>query len=72
MISFDATRRALEACREGKIAFVGECNPLLGELAAEVIRTVENGETAEKYHYVTERGFVASDITDALLADRKY
>lgn len=72
VISFDATRRALEACREGKIAFVGECNPLLGELAAEVIRAVEAGEKVEKYHHVTERGFVASDITDGLLAERKY
>lgn len=72
VISFDATYHALELCREGKIAFVGECNPLLGEMAASVIRAIEAGEAVQKYQYVEEKGFVRKDITDELLESRQY
>lgn len=72
VISFDATYHALELCREGKIAFVGECNPLLGEMAASVIQTIESGEAVQKYQYVEEKGFTKVDITDELLESRKY
>jgi len=72
VISFDATYHALELCREGKIAFVGECNPLLGEMAASVIETIEAGKTVQKYQYVEEKGFTVADITDKLLESRQY
>ena len=72
VISFDATYHALELCRDGKIAFVGECNPLLGEMAASVIQTIESGGSAQKYQYVQEQGFTKTDITDELLQSRQY
>lgn len=72
VISFDATYHALELCREGKIAFVGECNPLLGEMAASVIEAIESGLAVQKYQYVEERGFSKADITDELMQSRQY
>ena len=72
VICFDATRNCLKLCMEGKIALAVECNPLLGPLAEEIIRTMENGTIPQKHHYVEEQIFTREILTEALIAQRKY
>lgn len=72
VISFDATREALEYCRQGKISLTVECDPLLGPLVEEVIRDMEAGKAPEKERHVKVRAFRQEDITDALLEGRQY
>lgn len=72
VICFDATRRGLELCMEGKIALAVECNPLLGNLAEEIIQTLEEGRIPEKNHYVEEQCFAAEDLTEEFIASREY
>lgn len=72
VICFDATRHALELCMEGKIAVVVECNPLLGAVAEEIIRTLEEGGVPEKNHYVQELHFTRETLTEELIEQRQY
>ncbi len=72
VISFDATRNALELCLEGKIGLVVECNPLLGPMVEEIICALEAGEVPPKASHVTERVFTRKDLTEDLIAQREY
>ena len=72
IISFDATRRCLQLCLEGKIALAVECNPLLGPPAEEIIRMLENGEIPEKQLYIPERCFTKDDLSEEFIASREY
>ena len=72
IITFDATRKALELCRKGKIALAVECNPLLGPLVEEIIHTIESGNTPAKQHFVDEQCFTADTLTDEFIAQRSY
>lgn len=72
IITFDATRGALAECLAGRISLAVECNPLLGPLVEEAIRTMEAGRTPEKHRYVEEQVFTAENLTEELLESRKY
>ena len=72
LISFDAVRRALSYCREGKLDLCAECNPLHGPRVRAIIEQLERGETPEKQSYVPEQLFTAARITDELLGSRVY
>lgn len=72
IITFDATRGALTECLRGNISLAVECNPLLGPLVEEVVRTMEASGTPEKHCYVEEQIFTAGDLTEALIESREY
>lgn len=72
VVTFDATRNALTDCMNGKIALAVECNPLLGPLVEETIRTMEAGGTPEKHRYVEERTFTSEQLTAELIESREY
>ena len=72
VICFDATANALRLCGAGEISLVVECNPLLGPLAEEIVRTMEEGEVPPKHKYIDERMFVQANITEELIAGREY
>lgn len=72
VISFDATRNGLRCCMEGKIALAVECNPLLGQLAAQVIQDMEHGEPPDKHYYVEEQAFTGSMLTEEFIQERGY
>ncbi len=72
VICFDATRNALELCMQGKIALAVECNPLLGPLVEQTIRTLQAGGVPAKRHYVQEQQFTAQTLTKELIAGREY
>ena len=72
MISFDATRQGLACCMEGRISLEVECNPLMGPLVEEVIRTLKEGGTPDKHYYTRERLFTPEDLTREFIDQRAY
>lgn len=72
VISFDATKLALEYCLEGKIGLDVECNPLQGPYVDEVIKQLERGEPIEREKYIEETQFDCFTITSEMIAVRKY
>lgn len=72
VICFDATRNALRLCMAGKISLVMECNPLLGPMAEEIVRTLEAGQTPKKQQYIEEQQFTPETLTEKIIANREY
>lgn len=72
VISFDATKLALQYCLEGKIALDVECNPLQGPYIDAVIRQLERGEPIEQQKYIEETQFDCFTITQEMIDNRKY
>ncbi len=72
IISFDAVRRALTACMEGKIDLCVECNPLHGPRVVELIRQYLNGQEIPKQIFVEEQLFTPQDLTEDFIAGREY
>ena len=72
VISFDATKLALEYCLEGKIALDVECNPLQGPYVDEIIKKLQRGEPIERERYIEETQFDSFTITPEMIKIRKY
>jgi len=72
VISFDATRLALQYCLEGKIALDIECNPLQGPYVDDVIKRLERGEAIERQVVVEETQFDYLTTTQEMIDSRKY
>lgn len=72
VISFDATRLALQYCMDGKIALDVECNPLQGPYVDDIIRRLERGEPVEQKKLVEETQFDCFTITQGMIEKRKY
>ncbi|GLI26722.1 LacI family transcriptional regulator [Agromyces rhizosphaerae] len=71
IISIDAVKDGLQALIDGKINYVVECNPLLGELAADLVTQALAGDTAEKAIYVDDETFTAEEAA-AVIDQRAY
>jgi galactofuranose transport system substrate-binding protein len=71
IISVDAVHDGMQALADGKINYIVECNPLLGEKAAELVKAVVNGDSVEKRTIVTDEAF-DQEAAVAALPDRKY
>ena len=70
IVSIDAVKDGMQALVDGKINFIVECNPLLGELAAGLVTSVLNGEDVEKAYYVEDGSFTqeqAAEVIDSRL-----
>lgn len=72
VISFDATRKGLEYCFEGRIALNVECNPLQGPYVDAVIKKLWLGETVERKQFVEETVFDYYTITKGMIEKRGY
>ncbi len=71
VISFDATRDALELIQEGRINVDVECNPVQGAYVGEIIQKLEKGEAVQK-HYVVEEKVFTRENAEEFLEHRKY
>ena len=71
IVSIDAVKDGMTALSEGKINYIVECNPLLGDLAAGLVKDVLAGKTVEKATFVEDGEFNQDQATEAL-PDRKY
>ncbi|WP_062287796.1 ABC transporter substrate-binding protein [Demequina phytophila] len=71
IISIDAVHDGMQALVDGKINYIVECNPLLGELVAAAVTGVVNGDEVEPVQYVEDLAFDQA-AAEAALPDRKY
>lgn len=71
MISFDATKNALELVEQGVLTADIECNPNQGEYAEAVIEKLKNGQPVAKLYFVPEEVFTKENVTK-VLAERTY
>jgi galactofuranose transport system substrate-binding protein len=71
IVSIDAVNDGMLALIDGKINFIVECNPLLGELAAGLVKDVLDGKTVEKEVYVEDQSFDAEQAA-AVIDERLY
>jgi len=71
IVSIDAVRDGMQALADGKINYIVECNPLLGDLAAGLVKDVLDGKTVERAIYVEDQEF-DQEAAVAALPDRKY
>ncbi len=71
VISFDATKTALEMVQNGIINVDIECNPEQGPYVEQVIKSLERGEKIDKTNYISERIFTKDNVS-AYLNDRTY
>jgi ABC-type sugar transport system substrate-binding protein len=70
IVTIDAVRDGMQALVDGKINFIVECNPLLGELAAGLVKDVLDGKEVEKTYYVNDQSFTqeqAAEVIDSRL-----
>ncbi len=70
IVSIDAVHDGMQALVDGKINFIVECNPLLGELAAGLVTDVLDGKDVEKAYYVEDQSFTqeqAAEVIDSRL-----
>ena len=70
IITIDAVKDGMQALVDGKINFIVECNPLLGDLAADLVKRVLAGEEVEKAYYVVDQSFTpeqAAEVIDSRL-----
>ena len=72
VISFDATKKGLEYCLDGRIALNVECNPLQGPYVDEMIKRLENEEPIERETYIHEAWFDSFTITQEMIDVRGY
>ena len=70
IVSIDAVKDGMQALVDGKINFIVECNPLLGELAAGLVNDVLAKKDVEKAYYVEDQSFTqeqAAEVIDSRL-----
>ncbi len=72
IISFDATRGALEKCMQGKINLVVECNPVQGDAINKIIKSIEAGEDIPKRTYIEETYFTPDTLSEDFIESRPY
>ena len=72
IITFDATKEALQYCHDGKIDLCVECNPMFGPRVKELIENYRNGIPIPKHVYVDESAYTTKDITQEFVDSREY
>ncbi|RUR03132.1 ABC transporter substrate-binding protein [Labedella endophytica] len=71
IVTVDAVKDGMQALADGKINFIVECSPLLGEQLVEIVTQINDGETPEKRIVTEETTFTQEQAVEAL-PDRQY
>lgn len=66
IVTIDAVKDGMTALAGGEFNFIVECNPLLGEKAAELVKAVVAGETVEKRTVVADETFTQEQAAEVL------
>jgi ABC-type sugar transport system substrate-binding protein len=66
IVSIDAVKDGMLALIDGKINFIVECNPLLGDLAAGLVKDVLAGKDVEKEIYVEDDSFTPEQAAEVI------
>lgn len=72
IVSFDATKEALEKCKEGKINIEIECNPNQGPLLLETIEALKANKNVPTNKYVTESYYLPVTLSDNIINSKTY
>ena len=72
IITFDATKKALQYCLDGQIDLCVECNPMHGPLVDDLITKYRAGEEIPKTVYIGEALFTQADLTQEFVDGRTY
>ena len=64
IITIDAVHDGMAALIDGKINYIVQCNPLLGELAAGLVKDVLAGKDVEKKYYVEDLAFTPEQAAE--------
>lgn len=72
IITFDASREALQYCLDGKIDLCVECNPMSGPMVEDLIKDYRAGEDIPRQVYVEEAIFTKDDLTQEMVDIRPY
>ena len=70
--TIDGTKPALEALAAGRLSFVAEYNPLFGQTALDVVKTVLDGGTVDSYIIVPSGTFDSPEAAEEALPTREY
>lgn len=71
IVTIDAVKDGMQALADGKINYIVECNPMLGEDLAEIAKKVVAGEPVEKRIVVEDAAFTQEQAAEAL-PNRQY
>ncbi|HOW01984.1 MAG TPA: ABC transporter substrate-binding protein [Rhodoglobus sp.] len=71
IVTIDAVHDGMQALADGEFNYIVECNPILGEQVAEIVKKVLAGETVEKSYIVPDGAFTQEDAIK-LLPTRPY
>jgi simple sugar transport system substrate-binding protein len=71
IVSIDGVHDGMQALVDGKINYIVECNPLLGESAADLVKKVLDGTSVEKENFATDQAFTQEEAA-AVIDSRKY
>jgi len=66
IVTIDAVKDGMTALANGEFNFIVECNPLLGEKAADLVKAVVAGETVEKKTIVPDESFTQEQAKEVL------
>ncbi|WP_291378372.1 ABC transporter substrate-binding protein [Demequina sp.] len=66
IVTIDAVKDGMQALVDGKINYIVECNPLLGELAAGLVKDVLAGEDVDKSYYVEDQKFTQEEAAEVI------
>jgi len=72
IVSFDATKDALQKCKEGKINIEVECNPNQGPLLLETIEALKANQKVPTNKYVSESYFLPETLSENIINSRTY
>ncbi|KQP70073.1 MULTISPECIES: ABC transporter substrate-binding protein [unclassified Microbacterium] len=71
IVTVDAVHDGMQALADGKINFIVECSPLLGNQLVDIIKTLNDGGTVEPRIITEETTFTQEQAIEAL-PDRQY
>jgi ABC-type sugar transport system substrate-binding protein len=66
IVTIDAVHDGMQALADGKFNFIVECNPLLGEQVADIVKKVVAGEDVDKAYVVPDQSFTQEQAIEAL------
>ncbi|GAA4582991.1 ABC transporter substrate-binding protein [Planotetraspora phitsanulokensis] len=71
IVTIDAVHDGMQALADGKINFIAECSPLLGDQLMEIVKQIKAGQPVEKRIITKETTFTQQQASEAL-PSRKY
>jgi len=66
IVSIDGVHDGMQALVDGKINYIVECNPLLGDSAADLVKKVLDGTDVQKQNFATDQAFTADEAAKVI------